>query len=336
MPYHNPVKKKGIDVLFSKFCLDMQILPQGTPIFLADSDGRIVSKRKLPVCKDCFDSIFGLTDEKDIPFLSEQRKLKDAFAVKGRIDDGKNFIVVSAVGEGFSRCVVCSYSERDCIRLHDYIEKLCSYKDYIDSFRGLAFSEKANIPAKRLFKMRISGALELVELSSSADKDERKLSFPVVLALQKICAFAQKANGGNVNFDMGEVDESTIIKAPESFFRLTVSAIALVLRHSRNGRVGVCVKRVPETDFVRISFVTENRSGVHDLYGDVLVGAFLQRGFECGVMTDEKTYGIYFDAVLEKQVKPVLFDVAVMSEQIDSVVSEEIVSDLFFTLSDAQ
>ena len=263
-----------------------------------------------------------------------QSDKSDAYAVRGRIDDGKNFIVVSKDRDGFSRCVVCSYSEDKCIRLHDYIEKLCSYKDYLDSFSSLAFSSAARLPAKRLFRMKLSGALELVNLASGRENDgERRFSFPVSLALEKLCAFASKTGSGVVEFSDKGVDAETVVNAPEAFFRLIVSAAALVMRHGVNAKVSVSAEKLTD-DLARIVFVTQSRKEGRDIYESALVSAFRDRGIDCRVLDDAKEYSLFVDVPLEKREKIVLADVYEISTRIDFLISEQVLMDMYCTISD--
>ena len=329
-----PVRLHKSVAVFSRFCADMQILPSYTPIFLVDMSGRIIHKQRLITSKEDFESIYNLIHDEEISFIKEQSFVRDAYAVRGRIGDGKNFIVVSKDSDGFSRCVVCSYSEDKCIRLHDYIEKLCSYKDYLDSFSGLAFSSMARVPVKRLFRMRISGALELVNLASGFDRaDERRITFPVSLALEKLSAFAAKMNGASFSFLSEGADSETAVSAPESFFRLAVSAMALVISHSANATVKVALK-LENADKVRITFTAKSRGEMQDIYERELISAFRQRGLECGISDNEKEYSLFIDVPVEKKKPLVVSDVAEISAQLDSVMDEQALVDMYYTISD--
>lgn len=330
-----PVKLHKTAALFSKFCSDMEILPSYTPIFLVDMSGRIIYKQRLITSKEDFESIYSLVHDEEIVFMQERGLARDAYAVRGRVDDGKNFIVVSKDSDGFSRCVVCSYSEDKCIRLHDYIEKLCSYKDYLDAFSDLAFSSMARVPVKRLFRMKISGALELVNLASgNARADERRISFPLSLALEKLGAFAGRTNCGSVSFINDDTFSETAVSAPESFFRLVVSAMALVIRHSTNAMVNVFVSKLSDTDNMRVTFVAKSRGNIQDIYERELVSAFRYRGLDCGISDNGKEYSLFVDLPVEKRKPLVVSDVAEISARLDSVMDEQTLIDMYYTILD--
>lgn len=331
----SPVKLHRAATVFSKFCSDMEILPSYTPLFLIDLSGRIVNKRKLVTKKEDFESIYNLVFEQELPFMLEESACRDAYAVKGNIDDGKNFIVVSKDRDGFSRCVVCSYSEDKCIRLHDYIEKLCSYKDYLDSFSDLAFSSAVRLPAKRLFRMKISGATELVNLAMGKESDNgRRISFPVSLALEKLCAFASKASGGEAVLEKNQAAAETVVNAPEEFFRLVVSAAALVMRHGTNSKVHVSVKKNVKKQCARIAFTSKRGAGEKDIYERELILAFRRRGLDCDVTDGDDEYSLYIDVPLEKREKLVLSDVFAISVMLDDLMDEQVVRDMYYTISD--
>ena len=333
MQMHSPVKCRKSASLFTKFCLDMEMLPSYTPIFLIDSFGRIVGKKKLVTKKEDFESIYNLVDPDEISFIHENSEISDAFAVKGQVDDGKNFIVVSKDKDGFSRCVVCSFSEEKCTKLHDYIEKLYSYKDYLDSFASLAFSSVARIPAKRIFKTRISGALSLVELASGTERDmEKKISFPVSLALEKLCAFAAKANGGKVLLHKEKTYTESVINVPEAFFKLMTSAVALVLRHSVNMQAEVFLENISSDKFVKITLKSTSRQGKADIYERALVSAFREYGFECDVLDDGKEYALLITSPVYRKAELVLSDIAEISERIDFLIDDDNLHDIYDTI----
>lgn len=335
MQKHFPVKYRKSASLFTKFCSDMEILPPYTPIFLIDSFGRIVNKKRLVTKKEDFESIYNLVESEEIPFIHESSKTSDAFTVKGRIEDGRNFIVISKDRDGFSRCVVCSFSEERCTKLHDYIEKLYSYKDYLDSFANLAFSSSVRLPAKRIFKTRISGALSLVELLSGDDNDtDKKISFPVSLALEKLCAFAAKANGGNVSLKKESSFSESIINVPEAFFKLMTSALALVLRHSMNMIANVIVENVSSDDFVKITIKAASVHGESDIYERALMSALRVHGFECGVVYDKNEYSVFVTAPVYRKEELVLSDVAAISQRIDHIIDDAVLKDMFDTICD--
>ena len=337
MQKHSPVKYRKVTSLFTKFCSDMEMLPSYTPLFMIDSLGRIVNRKRLSLSKESFESIYNLVDAGEIPFIHQKSKICDAYTVKGLVDDGKNFIVVSKDKDGFSRCVVCSFSEDRCIKLHDYIEKLYSYKDYLDSFSSLAFSSSLHIPAKRIFKTRISGALSLVELASGLDKDmEKKISFPVFLALEKLCAFAEKANDAKVVLFGKDNCSESVVNVPEAFFKLMTSAIALVQRHSINAAVSVYVQGVPCEEKVKITLICNSKHTENDIYERALLSAFREYGFECGVVDDGKEYALFFDMPLYTKAEIVLSDIIVISERIDALVADSVLVDMYDTISDRQ
>ena len=334
MPETCPVKLHKSALVFSKFCADMEMLPSYTPIFLIDRHGRIINKRKLSTSKDDFESIYNLVSDTETSFINESERACDAYAVKGKADDGKCFIVVSKDRDGFSRCVFCSYSEDKCIKLHDYIEKLCSYKDYLDSFASLAFSSMARLPVKRLFRMKISGAMELWELSSGTDSSEKRISFPIMLALEKLGAFASKANGAKIELVNAGKPVTSVVNVPEAFFKLAVSTMALVHRLSTNARVRVSVGEREQDGKVTITFSCKTNGKTDCIYQKALVSAFNERGMKSEALENDGEYTFAVHADVEKRAEAVISDVAFISKRIDAIVDDRVLSDMYFTISD--
>ncbi len=335
MQGYAPVKHKSAQRIFSKFCMDMEILPPYTPLFLVDESGHIVNKKRLKTDKTDFESLYNLAADDEAPILYHKNRTCDAYAVCGKIDDGKNYIVVSKDKDGFSRCVVCSYSERGCIKLHDYIEKLCCYKDYLDSFANLAFSSMVRLPAKRLFRTKLSGAIELAELGSGAENDsERRISFPIATALDKLGAFVSKSGGGRLELVQDGASFESVVNVPEVFLKLVVSAMALVLRHSRNSSVKVSALLMPSEKCVRIMLDAKSDGKNEDVYEKALVSAFEARGISCLVRESDGEYSLFIDAPLEERAELVLSDIEVVSLRLDELLSEKELSDLYFTISD--
>ena len=335
MQGHIPVRHNRAQRIFSRFCMDMEMLPPYTPLFLVDESGHITNKKGLKTSKTDFESLYNLVSQAEAQSLFHKMHTCDAYAVSGKLDDGKNFIVISGDSDGFSRCVVCSYSEKGCVKLHDYIEKLCSYKDYLDSFSNLAFSSMARLPVKRLFKIKLSGALELAELSAGTQNDsQRRISFPIGVALDKLAEFVAKSGGGSIELLRQGSDFDCVVNVPELFFKLMVSAMANAVRYGRNGKVQVSAKALPRDKSVRITLLAKGGEQGEAVYEKALVRAFEARGMLCGIREYDGEYMFYVDLPVKDIDKAVVSDVDVVLKEIDGLMSEQALSDLYFTIAD--
>lgn len=189
--YRQPPKSlRKANTVFERFCREVHILPQDTPFFLIDGAGHIVCGKRLE--KADFESIYSLIDERETEYFQSRMTLSDAFVAESR--SSKECIVVSKDDFGFSRCVVCSSSEKGSIGLHDYALRLCSYRDYLESFENLAVSPLPRMPVKWLFGLKISGVLELMDLARAGRDADRTITFPLMTGLEKLCRFIQTAN----------------------------------------------------------------------------------------------------------------------------------------------
>ncbi len=334
MQTNYPVMLHKSKMLFKKFCYDMEVLPSYTPLFLVDSQGRIIEKRKLSIEKDDFLNIVSLTAEDDKTGLAEGMLLHDVFTVEAKAGRGKDFIVVSKDTHGFSRCVVCSSSDRGCVRLHDYLERLSCYKDYLDSFSHLSFSPMARTPALRIFKSRISGASELLRLSEFGNEC-RMLSFPLKLALEKLSGFAVAASGDTkCRIDLSMVGGNIAVKASENFFKLVISLLGLEMREAKSDCIKLSSHLSADGKSIYINFIADADEFESRMFKDALVKAFRRSGFDVFTSADNGKIGFSVGVEIEKKTAEVLSDSERILGEIDFVLSDEIIRNLYLMTAD--
>ncbi len=329
--YRQPPKSlRKANTVFERFCREVHILPQDTPFFLIDGAGHIVCGKRLE--KADFESIYSLIDERETEYFQSRMTLSDAFVAESR--SSKECIVVSKDDFGFSRCVVCSSSEKGSIGLHDYALRLCSYRDYLESFENLAVSPLPRMPVKWLFGLKISGVLELMDLARAGRDADRTITFPLMTGLEKLCRFIQTVNQSQTELITDGTEEGICITAPEAFFKLVVSAAALAERFSKTGKVCFSIGRADEVNAVRINIFTKGRGDEGDIFERALVSAFEALGFYCGIVDSEDIYRIWFEAPVATPEAITVSDAAVISSIIDRLLENETVSALHFTISD--
>ena len=320
-------------LLFKDFCYDMEILPSYTPIFLIDSRGRIAEKRKLSLSESDFSNIVSITAKEDALQLSEAMKLRDVFVIEASFGKGKDFIVVSKDKYGFSRCVVVSCSDENCTKLHEYFEKLSSYKDYLDSFASLSFGNGIRTPAVRIFKSRMSGALELLRLSENGTEG-RKLSFPLKLAIGKLADFALSLQDFCAcSIDVDGVGANIAVKTSENFFKLTVALLGLMIRQAKGTDVKIRAIEDGEGG-VYINFGIKGKEFDNEMFRDALVRAFRRSGIDAfTTMGDgEINFCIRTERLIETGV--ILSDAEKIMLEIEELISDNVVSDLYFMTAD--
>ena len=325
-----PKSLRKANTVFERFCREIHVLPPDTPIFLIDSAGHIVFRKRLE--KTAFESIYSLIDESQTESFQSHMTLADAFVAEGK--DSKDYVVVSKDEYGFSRCVICSSSEKGSIGLHDYALRLCSYRDYLESFENLVVSPLPRMPVKWLFGLKISGVIELMDLARAERDADRIITFPLMLGLEKLCRFIQKVNRNRTELLTDGTQESIYVTAPEAFFKLVVSAAALAERFSRTGKVSISVGQAYEINAVRINIFTKGKGDEGDIFEKALVSAFETLGFYCGVVDSEDVYRIWFEVPVATPAVITVSDVAVISSVIDKLIENETVSALHFTISD--
>lgn len=319
---------------FSRFESDMEILPSYTPIFLIDGRGRIVESRKLRAAKNGFSNIISEICENDRNFFLLAQNSHDAFAVEAFFGDGKDYLVVSKDDFGFSRCVVCSLSENNCMRLDDYYEKLSCYKDYLDSFSSLMFSSNIRTPVLRMFRMRLNGASELMRLSEGKGND-RMLTFPFSVAADKLCNVAKMLhNGADIEVGTYGSGGDVVISAPESFFKLVLCLIAYGVRCSRDGKVKVSARELHDRNLAQITLSVKAASFDSDMYTKALSGAFERSGFPFELARDRDGMTFSFVSLLGEKREEVLSDSAVIATEISNLLSQESIYDMYRTVAD--
>lgn len=334
MSFQPPKLLRKANVVFDKLCRDVHILPSDTPVFLIDTAGRIVCKRNLALSPSDFGSIYSLVNEDGAVYVQSCIPSTDAFVVESKDGKGKDYIVISKDEYGFSRCVVCSRGEKGVLRLHDFVARLCSYRDYLENFENLALSSMPKMPVKWLFGLKISGALELLDLSSKEREVERKMTFPLKAGLEKLSGLIQNIRNGETEFLLEDIDDKTFVTAPEAFFKLVVSMCALAGRFSRTGAVKLKAQRIYERDAVRITAAVVGRGDENDIFEKALVSAFEALGFLCGIRDNSDGYSIYFEVGLAKPEAVTVSDSAYALSQIDALLEDDILSALNYTISD--
>lgn len=334
MQTNYPVRLHKSKTLFKKFCYDMEVLPSYTPLFLIDTAGRIIEKRKLTLSADDFLNIVSITSSDDKVLLDEGMLLYDVFAVETKSGQGKDFIVVSKDEFGFSRCVVCSCSDKGCVRLHDYLEKLSCYKDYLDSFACLSFSPMARTPALRIFKSRISGASELLRLSEFGDEG-RILSFPLKPALEKLACFSMTVSeNAKCRIDTDGVQENAAVRVSENFFKLVISLMGLVMRESKADSIEVSSQPSKDGKNIYINFFATSDGFENRMFKDAVIKAFRRSGLDIFTFEGDGRIGFSVGVEIEKKAEIVLSDSDRILGEIDFVLSDEIIRNLYLMTAD--
>lgn len=332
MYFQPPKNLRRANTVFEKFCKDVHVLPPDTPVFLIDGIGRILLRKRFGQVD--FESIYSLLNERDAESFRKRMMLVDAFVVESKDAEGKNFIVVSKDDYGFSRCVVCSSSEKGSIGLHDFVARLCSYRDYLESFDNLVTSSMPRIPVKWIFGLKISGVLEIMDLAGAERDTGKNMTFPLMIGLEKLCSFIQKVNENKTELLYDESDREIYVTVPEVFFKLVVSAAALAERFSHTGKVKLSAYKTEESGSVMISINTRGKGYEGDIFEKALICAFEMTGFRCRVVDADGDYCIRFEVPLAKPEGIVVSDVAVVSSWIDELLESDAVYALHFTISD--
>ena len=229
------------DKFVSDFHREMEILPTGTPLFVCDARGKILYKYKFETGKDMPDDISLLPDDDELSFYLSERTKRDCLAVEISKDSDDEFLVLSKTETGLVRGVVCSCRESQSKRLCDYLEKLCSYKDYLSSFSTIAFSDLSELSLMKRLTSRINGAGYLMKLCDyDFLENEEKYDFPIVTAMRKLALFVEgNCDGMSVNVKDFTKETQAVVNIPIRFLRIMVSCMSLAARYSKDGKVDV-------------------------------------------------------------------------------------------------
>ena len=281
MQKNHAVEHSSLQKYFSDFCKDAELLPDKTPIFMTDSRMRVVIKRGQIRWKDHFENLGGLLPQKEFEFYLSVRKNNDAAAVF--LDDGKSkeFAVISKIGGGFSRCVVCCYGEEMCKGLSDYYQKLCSYKDYLDLFSSVVCSNYPKMPVISVLKMRLSGVYHLMNMAfckPSTDK-VRESAIPFITALEKLAGFVEKTSS-----DFGDTckiyidGENVPVMLSVGLMNILVSCMGFVMRNSKDGKLFLNVSEKDRGIAVLSMSVNGCGDAISSIYKDHMLGMLDELG----------------------------------------------------------
>ena len=337
MQKNHAIEYHSLQKHFAQFCKDTELLPKKTPVFMIDSHSRIVIKRGNVSDGLVFENLGEILSQKEFEFFTSAAKKGDASAVF--LEDGKRkeFAVVSKIRDGFSRCVVCSYGEDGCRGISDYYEKLCSYKDYLDSFSGVVCSNYPRIPIMSMLRMRTSGVYHLMNMAlSESSSDSRKESaVPFVTALEKLSDFVAKTSEGFGDICKISICGSNVpVMLSVRLMNVIVSCMGFVARDSDDGKLLMNVSEKNDVSVI-LSLCSgktcETRSGIYKehilsiLDGMGIPNRYYENEGKC-------TFELELKKAAEREV--VLSEPEKIQEIADGCISQEWLEDVICTIMD--
>lgn len=218
-----------------------------TSYFVCEICGRIIDRKN--ICKDSLDfaSVPLMISKDELEYFLYAKRFSDRM-IFSLSDFQKGYLLLSKGDKDLFYAVICTYSEENCFRLEDYVEKLSLCKDYIDSFCGRALSAKSARSAPDVFGTYLSGASEILNLCTpSYEDDGRKYAFSFDVLTDKILNLVQFASGA----ENARVTKDTSLHFRQIYFslkevQLLTSLMSLVCRHGKKDTL--CVKMSLEND----------------------------------------------------------------------------------------
>lgn len=311
---------------------ETDMLPRYTPIFLSDIAGRILNARNLKAEKDDFLSVARMISQSECEKYLSQREQNDCLVMHMK-SNPKDLLVLTKNDGDVLHGVICSYSEKNCIKLDEYYEKLLSYRDYLDSLTRISLVPQLHMPAIKLFEVRMGGVSQLLRFSSVSFRAHEYMDVPLSMLMEKVAGFVKNVSENSAMRISIDCDRDKSANIPVCFINLLVSCISLAVRHSRDAYVRMGTKNtddgytiiVVETDIMH----TDEKS---DVYESALSGAFINMGVGFEILKRDGLYSIHMRLETKEIKKEVLAEADEITRMLSRVLLETDVSDLVYTI----
>ncbi|MBE6681705.1 MAG: hypothetical protein E7600_05435 [Ruminococcaceae bacterium] len=326
----------GAEKLANNFVYEMRRLPKGTPLLISDRHGKICFERNLGFSHGKVENVLQIISEKERNFYLSQKDVCDCMTLGMEDNYGGEFLVLSKNQSPFFGGVICSCSEDDCNGMDEYIEKLGTLKDFLDSFSSMSLSEGCGLPLKREFEARIDGAFYLSRLSKDAAEFDYKgtLSVPCGLLVQKTSAFVLSCgNGAKIVYENDDMEQDETVDIPAAFVEMFILCLALALKLCKNKTVYVKTERVSDTQSMLKIQSTINNQKQNTSVFESAVFSLLDRlniSFSC---RKDENFGMEFVLENTKKKKITFAETDYMLDRIDDLLSAATLQNMFFTIA---
>lgn len=326
----------GAEKLANDFVYEMRRLPKGTPLFISDRHGKICFERNLYLNHGNVENVLQIISQKERGFYLSQKDVCDCMTLGMEDDYGCDFLVLSKNQSPFFGGVICSCSEEDCDGMDEYIEKLGTLKDFLDSFSSMSVSENCGLSPKRELEARINGAFHLSRLSKDAAAFDYKgrLSVPCGLLVQKTSAFVQSCgNGAKIVYENDDTEKDGTVDIPATFVEMLILCLGLALKFCKNKTVYVKTERISDMQSVlKIQSTINNQSQNTSIFENAVFSLLdrLNIGFSC-----RKDENFSMEFVLENTRKPEITfaETDYALGQIAELLSQDALRNMFFTIA---
>lgn len=332
--YNSPFLSTKISEAFLEFTRDMRILPESIPLILASINGQIKKTKNLPsYFKTPFPTLAKFIDKEDFPLCFNELS-KKGVCIARTSRDKKCFLVISLYDSFLLRCIGASFSENGALTLDDYLLKLCSYKDYLDSFERLHYDTENSLPFIKMLKSRISGASSIIEISNTQIEDTSKKKLLAQDLLKLLCSFIKLTDAPleiNVNADCK--DNGCGIYVSQSFLKLCVSCLGLVIKNSKFASIKLST--LEKDGFVYLEMSTQSKNSKDgSVYENAVLRALDLCGYDFIFNTQNKIYSITFKLKSVPKTELIISDAKQDEQYFSRLLSQDELQNIFFSTGD--
>lgn len=329
-----PALKDKSSSAFSDFNNEMRMLSNDTPLILAGLDGHIKKTRNLPSdLKTLFPTLAKLIDTTEYGDLFNTLT-KNGVTIARLNKDKISFMVISLCEGSLLRCIYASFSQKNFLSPDDYLLKLCSYKDYLDSFERLHYDTNNTLPFIKMLKSRISGTSSIIELSNTQNlvtEQKRVIIFDLMNMLGGFIKTSDFPLCASV--DIKCQNKACAVSVSRDFIKLCVCVAGLVIKNSKFG--DICIKMSQNGKKVYLELCTENsKNNKNSLYEESLLKAFAVHNTFCKISKDDGQYSILLELEALPETQMVINDAKAQQQDLFYDFSTTGLLDIFLTASD--
>lgn len=332
--HNSPFLNEKITQSFCDFTRDMRILPKDTPLILACLDGQIKRTKNLPsYFKMPYPTLAKFIDKNDFKVCFDELS-KKGVCIARTSKDQKSFLVISLDDRAMLRCIGATFAENGVLSLDDYLLKLCSYKDYLDSFERLHYDTDNRLPFIKMLKSRISGASSIIEISNSQNRDTFQRKILAEDFIKMLCSFIKLSDAPlEIKVTSACNDGGRGIFVTRDFLKLCVSCTGLVIKNSKYASIELCT--FEKDDFVFLKMSTQRRNVKEvSIYEDAVLRALDLCGYSFEFDTKNDTYSIVFKLKSIPKTELVLSDAKKDEEYLSALLRQEMLQNIFLCVSD--
>ena len=332
--HNSPFLSGKIPQYFTNFTRDMRILPNDTPLILAALDGQIKKTKNLPSClKMPFPTLSKFIDKGDFKLCYDDL-LSKGVCIARTSKDEKCFLVISLCDGLLLRCIGASFSENGALNLDDYLLKLCSYKDYLDSFERLHYETDNSLPFIKMLKSRISGASSIIEIANTQGKNTLQRKVAADDLVKMLLSFTKLSDAPmQISVEANCKTNGTGIFITQDFLKLCVSCLGLVIKNSK--QADVVLEALEEGGFVYLKMKTKSKKSTgHCVYESAVLRALGLCGYNFSFCNQDGIYAISFRLKAVPAAELVLSDAKKEQEYLSGVLSTEETHNIFLASSD--